>query len=154
MLRRPLESTDRGWPFGALILLSTDGHCFDGHRIALAEELARRAATAARNARQYAQRAALARDLQTGLLLPDLPEIPGAEPAAFYHPAGEGLEIGGDFYDVFARGDGSWAFILGDVCGRGATAATTHRAGPAHRPRRRPPCSTTRSTSSRPSTRR
>ncbi|MFF5856350.1 SpoIIE family protein phosphatase [Streptomyces sp. NPDC012751] len=116
---------DRGRPFGALTLLSTDGHCFDGHRIALAEELARRAATAARNARQYAQRAALARDLQTGLLLPDLPEIPGAELAAFYHPAGEGLEIGGDFYDVFARGDGSWAFILGDVCGRGATAATT-----------------------------
>ncbi|MET8944692.1 SpoIIE family protein phosphatase [Streptomyces sp. NPDC004542] len=116
---------DRGRPFGALTLLSTDGHCFDGHRVALAEELARRAASAAHNARQYAQRAALARDLQTGLLLPDLPDVPGAQLAAFYHPAGEGLEIGGDFYDVFARGDGSWAFILGDVCGRGARAATT-----------------------------
>ncbi|MFF9768306.1 SpoIIE family protein phosphatase [Streptomyces sp. NPDC014636] len=116
---------DRGRPFGALTLLSTDGHTFDGHRVALAEELARRAASAARNARQYTQRAALARDLQTGLLLPDLPEIPGAQLAAFYHPAGEGLEIGGDFYDVFPRGDGSWTFILGDVCGRGAMAATT-----------------------------
>ncbi|MET8225160.1 GAF domain-containing SpoIIE family protein phosphatase [Streptomyces sp. NPDC005301] len=116
---------DRGRPFGAVTLLSADGHSFDGHRIALAEELARRTASAARNARQYAQRAALARDLQTGLLLPDLPDIPGAELAAFYHPAGEGLEVGGDFYDVFERGDGSWAFILGDVCGRGATAATT-----------------------------
>ncbi|MFE3636612.1 SpoIIE family protein phosphatase [Streptomyces sp. NPDC059168] len=116
---------DRGRPFGALTLLSTDGHSFDGHRVALAEELARRAASATRSARQYAQRAALARDLQTGLLLPDLPEVPGARLAAFYHPAGEGLEIGGDFYDVFDRGDGSWAFILGDVCGRGAMAATT-----------------------------
>ncbi|MEG8277303.1 SpoIIE family protein phosphatase [Streptomyces sp. AHA2] len=116
---------DRGRPFGALTLLSTDGRPFDDHRVALAEELARRAASAARNARQYAQRAALARDLQTGLLLPDLPDIPGARLAAFYHPAGEGLEIGGDFYDVFPREDGSWAFILGDVCGRGATAATT-----------------------------
>ncbi|MFJ9732055.1 SpoIIE family protein phosphatase [Streptomyces sp. NPDC101171] len=116
---------DRGRPFGALTLLSTDGHSFDGHRVALAEELARRAASAARNARQYTQRAALARDLQTGLLLPDLPEVPGAQLAASYHPAGEGLEIGGDFYDVFDRGDGSWAFILGDVCGRGAMAATT-----------------------------
>ncbi|WP_369192953.1 GAF domain-containing SpoIIE family protein phosphatase [Streptomyces djakartensis] len=116
---------DRGRPFGALTLLSTGGHSFDGHRVALAEELARRAASAARNARQYAQRATLARDLQTGLLLPDLPDIPGARLAAFYHPAGEGLEIGGDFYDVFPREDGSWAFILGDVCGRGATAATT-----------------------------
>ncbi|MGV9420616.1 SpoIIE family protein phosphatase [Streptomyces sp. NPDC003674] len=116
---------DRGRPFGALTLLATDAHPFDGHRVALAEELARRAASAARNARQYEQSAALARDLQTGLLLPDLPRIPGARLAAFYHPAGEGLEIGGDFYDVFPRGDGSWAFILGDVCGRGAKAATT-----------------------------
>lgn len=116
---------NRGRPFGTLTLLSTDGHCIDGHRVALAEELARRAASAAHNARQYAQRATLARDLQTGLLLPDLPDVPGAQLAAFYHPAGEGLEIGGDFYDVFARGDGSWAFILGDVCGRGARAATT-----------------------------
>jgi serine phosphatase RsbU (regulator of sigma subunit) len=116
---------DRGRPFGVLSLFSTDGLWFDGHRIALAEELGRRAATAARNARQYAQRAALARDLQTGLLLPDLPDLPGAQLAACYHPAGEGLDIGGDFYDVFSRGDGSWAFILGDVCGRGAKAATT-----------------------------
>ncbi|MEU1037907.1 SpoIIE family protein phosphatase [Streptomyces sp. NPDC005907] len=116
---------DRGRPFGAVTLLSADGHSFDGHRIALAEELARRTASAARNARQYAQRAALARDLQTGLLLPDLPDVPGARLAAFYHPAGEGLEVGGDFYDVFERDDGSWAFILGDVCGRGAMAATT-----------------------------
>ncbi|WP_432117657.1 SpoIIE family protein phosphatase [Streptomyces sp. bgisy032] len=116
---------DRGRPFGALTLLSAPGHSFDGHRIALAEELARRAASAAHSARQYTQRAVLARDLQAGLLLPDLPDIPGAQLAAFYHPAGEGLDIGGDFYDVFPRDDGSWAFILGDVCGRGAKAATT-----------------------------
>ncbi|CAL9348045.1 SpoIIE family protein phosphatase [Streptomyces sp. enrichment culture] len=116
---------DRGRPFGVLSLFSTDHLPFDGHRIALAEEVARRAASAARNARQYAQRAAIARDQQSGLLLPGLPDIPGAQLAAFYHPAGEGLDIGGDFYDVFSRGDGSWAFILGDVCGRGARAATT-----------------------------
>ncbi|MEU4877103.1 SpoIIE family protein phosphatase [Streptomyces sp. NPDC021608] len=116
---------DRGRPFGVLSLFSTGRQSLDGHRIALAEEVARRAASAARNARQYAQRAGLARDLQSGLLLPDLPDIPGAQVAALYHPAGEGLDIGGDFYDVFSRDDGSWAFVLGDVCGRGAKAATT-----------------------------
>ncbi|MDF3301472.1 SpoIIE family protein phosphatase [Streptomyces tropicalis] len=116
---------DRGRTFGALTLLSTGDAVFDGHKVALAEELARRAASAARNARQYTQRVTLARDLQTGLLLPDLPAVPGAELAAHYHPAGEGLEIGGDFYDVFPLSDGSWAFLLGDVCGRGALAATT-----------------------------
>ncbi|TWD18017.1 serine phosphatase RsbU (regulator of sigma subunit) [Streptomyces sp. T12] len=116
---------DRERPFGVLSLFATDDASLDGHRIALAEEVARRAASAARNARQYAQRAALARDLQTGLLLPDLPDVPGAQLAALYRPAGQGLDIGGDFYDVFPRGDGSWSFVLGDVCGRGARAATT-----------------------------
>ncbi|MFJ8980326.1 SpoIIE family protein phosphatase [Streptomyces sp. NPDC102282] len=117
--------TDRGQTFATLTLLTTGDHVFDGHTVALAEELARRAATAAANARQYTQRATLARDLQAGLLLPDLPTLPGAELATYYHPAGEGLEIGGDFYDVFPLEDGSWAFMLGDVCGRGALAATT-----------------------------
>ncbi|MFC8224979.1 SpoIIE family protein phosphatase [Streptomyces sp. NPDC057287] len=116
---------DDGHTFGVLTLLATGDHIFDGHIVALAEELARRAASAARNSRQYTQRVALARDLQAGLLLPDLPVLPGAELATHYHPAGEGLEIGGDFYDVFPLEDGRWAFMLGDVCGRGAHAATT-----------------------------
>ncbi|MFF3215555.1 SpoIIE family protein phosphatase [Streptomyces sp. NPDC002886] len=116
---------DRGAVFGTMTLLSTGVHVFDGHAVALAEELARRASSAVRNARQYTQRAALARDLQAGLLLPELPAVPGTDVATYYHPAGEGLNIGGDFYDVFPLDDGRWAFLLGDVCGRGAIAATT-----------------------------
>ncbi|MGW8730700.1 SpoIIE family protein phosphatase [Streptomyces sp. NPDC055808] len=116
---------DRGTPLGAVTLLSTGEHAFDGHTVALAEELVRRAASAARNARQYNYRHALAHDLQAGLLLPDLPDVPGADVATYYHPAGEGLDVGGDFYDVFPLEDDRWAFLLGDVCGRGAIAATT-----------------------------
>lgn len=116
---------DRGRAFGTLTLLSTSENVFDGHTVALAEEVARRAASAALNARQYTQRAALARDLQAGLLLPEVPEVPGADVATYYHPAGEGLDVGGDFYDLFPLSDGRWAFLLGDVCGRGAMAATT-----------------------------
>ncbi|MEV7831691.1 GAF domain-containing SpoIIE family protein phosphatase [Streptomyces subrutilus] len=116
---------DRGEAFGVLTLLTTGEDAFDGHTVALAEELARRAASAALNARQYTQRAALTRDLQSGLLLPQVPTVPGTEIATYYHPAGEGLDVGGDFYDVFPLDDGTWAFMLGDVCGRGATAATT-----------------------------
>ncbi|MGW3991648.1 SpoIIE family protein phosphatase [Streptomyces sp. NPDC004830] len=116
---------DSGQIFGTLTLLTTGEDTFDGHTVALAEELARRAASAAQNARQYTQRVTLARDLQAGLLLPEVPHLPGARVATYYHPAGEGLDIGGDFYDVFPLGDDTWAFMLGDVCGRGATAATT-----------------------------
>ncbi|MGW7490666.1 SpoIIE family protein phosphatase [Streptomyces sp. NPDC054786] len=113
-----------GRTFGVLTLLATD-RPLDGHAIALAEELARRAASSADNAHQFSDRVQLARDLQAGLLPPELPRIPGADLAASYHPAGEGLEVGGDFYDVFPLPDDRWAFMIGDVCGRGALAATT-----------------------------
>ncbi|PBC80696.1 MULTISPECIES: GAF domain-containing SpoIIE family protein phosphatase [unclassified Streptomyces] len=114
----------RGRTFGVLTLLATD-RPLDGHAVALAEELARRAASSADNAHQFSDRVQLARDLQAGLLPPELPRIPGADLAAYYHPAGEGPEVGGDFYDVFPLPDDRWAFMIGDVCGRGALAATT-----------------------------
>ncbi|MGW3149677.1 SpoIIE family protein phosphatase [Streptomyces sp. NPDC001177] len=116
--------TTRGRTFGVLTLLDTDLP-LDGHTIALAQELARRAASSADNAHQFTDRVRLGRDLQAGLLPPELPTIPGAALAASYHPAGEGLEVGGDFYDVFPLPAGRWALMIGDVSGRGALAATT-----------------------------
>lgn len=67
--------------------------------------------------------AMLARTLQQSLLPPRLPRIPGVDLAARYHPAYEGVDIGGDFYDVFAVGD-DWILVVGDVCGKGAEAAS------------------------------
>ncbi|HEX7277978.1 MAG TPA: GAF domain-containing protein, partial [Acidimicrobiales bacterium] len=64
----------------------------------------------------------LARALQTSLLPPRLPEVPGIDLGARYHPALAGLEVGGDFYDVFDTG-GDWAVVIGDVCGKGPEAA-------------------------------
>jgi PAS domain S-box-containing protein len=70
-----------------------------------------------------AERSRIARVLQDSLLPPALPRPPGLELAATYQPAGDGHEIGGDFYDVFPLGDGRWALVLGDVSGKGAEAA-------------------------------
>lgn len=67
--------------------------------------------------------ATLARTLQESLLPPDLPLVRGVELASRYHPAGSGLDVGGDFYDVFQTGRGTWGVIVGDVCGKGAEAA-------------------------------
>ncbi|HET8952957.1 MAG TPA: SpoIIE family protein phosphatase, partial [Solirubrobacteraceae bacterium] len=91
--------------------------------LALLEDLGRRAALALDNARLYAERSAIATTLQRSLLPPDLPRIPGAQLAARYRASGEGIEIGGDFYDGFATGAGDWALVIGDVCGKGAEAA-------------------------------
>jgi sigma-B regulation protein RsbU (phosphoserine phosphatase) len=64
----------------------------------------------------------LATVLQQTLLPPRLPEVPGVDVAAYYHPASLD-EVGGDFYDLFRLPEGRWGFFLGDVCGKGAPAA-------------------------------
>ncbi|MFF0311132.1 SpoIIE family protein phosphatase [Streptosporangium sp. NPDC004379] len=61
--------------------------------------------------------------LQRPLLPPRLPEPPGVELAARYRPYGDGLQIGGDFYDAFPLPGERWAVALGDVCGKGPAAA-------------------------------
>jgi PAS domain S-box-containing protein len=65
----------------------------------------------------------VARTLQSSLLPPELPAIPGFELAARYRAAGQGNDVGGDFYDAFQTEDGKWALVLGDVMGKGPRAA-------------------------------
>ncbi|MFD3546952.1 SpoIIE family protein phosphatase [Streptomyces sp. NPDC058655] len=60
--------------------------------------------------------------LQKTLLPPVLADVPGLDVAAHYHIASAD-EVGGDFYDLFPLGSGTWGFFLGDVCGKGAAAA-------------------------------
>jgi phosphoserine phosphatase RsbU/P len=66
---------------------------------------------------------ALARTLQSTLIPPSPPDVPGLEVSAAYRPAGDGEEVGGDFYDIFQIGTGDWVVVLGDVCGKGVDAA-------------------------------
>jgi serine phosphatase RsbU (regulator of sigma subunit) len=89
----------------------------------LAEELAGRCGLALDNARLFRERSRIARTLQESLLPPMLPELPGLDLAARFRAAGEGLEVGGDFYDLFETGDSGWAVAIGDVCGKGSEAA-------------------------------
>ena len=96
----------------------------DAEALALFEDLARRAALALDNARLYEERDQVARTLQRSLLPGELPDVPGVDLAARYLAAGDGNEVGGDFYDCFATGGGDWALVIGDVCGKGAEAAT------------------------------
>jgi anti-sigma regulatory factor (Ser/Thr protein kinase) len=87
-------------------------------------ELVRRAGLAVDNARLYEEQASAATALQASLLPSDLPTIPHLELAATYHAASPGLSVGGDFYDAFQLEDGSCVAVIGDVCGKGAEAAS------------------------------
>ena len=61
--------------------------------------------------------------LQRSLLPRALPDVLGTELCGRYVPASESLEIGGDFYDATALGDGRLVITIGDVAGHGVLAA-------------------------------
>ncbi|MGP4029070.1 SpoIIE family protein phosphatase [Actinomadura sp. 3N407] len=121
----------RGRRIGTIVIGRPSGDRFPRSAIELAEELSRRAALAVDNARLFSAQTAMSSALQRSLLPPGIPEIPGLEVAVVYEPAGEGSEVGGDFYDVFESGRrpggpaaaSHWRFAIGDVCGTGPEAA-------------------------------
>ena len=80
---------------------------------------------AAENRRLYAEQRGIAQTLQHALLPEALPEAPGIESSARYDAGEEGLEIGGDWYDLIEQGEGRMLLVVGDVSGRGLRAATT-----------------------------
>ncbi|GAA2123787.1 SpoIIE family protein phosphatase [Actinomadura napierensis] len=121
----------RGRRIGSIVIGRPAADRFQRSAIELAEELSRRAALAVDNARLFSAQTAMSSALQRSLLPPGIPEIPGLEVAVVYEPAGEGSEVGGDFYDVFESGvrpggpqpASRWRFAIGDVCGTGPEAA-------------------------------
>ena len=115
----------RGRTVGALVLGALDPERrFGDEELLLAEDLGRRAALALDNARLYEQQRAVADTLQASLLPEALPQVEGLALATRYRPAGDGMEIGGDFYDAFPVDGGALALTIGDVTGKGARAAS------------------------------
>lgn len=117
----PLVARNR--VIGMLTLGKPSDDHFRQEILELAEDLSRRAALALDNARLYSERTAISQSLQRSLLPPELPHVPGVEVEVIYRAAGEGNEVGGDFYDLFPIRDGAYGFAIGDVCGTGPEAA-------------------------------
>ena len=110
------------WILGAFGLLLTLGAAM------LVERLTRRRmdaeGLAIENARLYAEQRSVAQTLQHSLLAEAFPEIEGLEFAARYVAGVEGIDIGGDWYDVVRLDNGNILIVVGDVSGRGLEAAT------------------------------
>lgn len=62
----------------------------------------------------------MAQKAQTFMLSRRLPEVPGLDLAAFSIPA---KDVGGDYYDFFLLDSGHLGFAIGDVSGKGLSAA-------------------------------
>jgi GAF domain-containing protein/anti-sigma regulatory factor (Ser/Thr protein kinase) len=101
----------------------------DGHApltpadVSQLEELAGRLALALDGARLLRQQTEISHTLQRSLLPSSLPQVPGAQVAVRYLPGAEGVDVGGDFYDVIPLPSGRIGLVVGDVMGRGVRAA-------------------------------
>jgi serine phosphatase RsbU (regulator of sigma subunit) len=80
---------------------------------------------AAENREMYTEQRSIAQTLQHALLPDTLPEFDGLQVGARYVPAASGIDVGGDWYDVVAAGDGQVLVMIGDVSGHGLRAAMT-----------------------------
>lgn len=119
----PLRAREGARQLGLLEVADKTGGEFSANDEAIIVQLAQMAAVALENLWLYEREHQIALALQESLLPLQLPEIAGLELAARYRAAGDGNEVGGDFYDVVEVGSGRWLLVIGDVCGKGAQAA-------------------------------
>ncbi|MCW2814860.1 MAG: histidine kinase [Nocardioides sp.] len=68
---------------------------------------------------------AIADELQRSLLSTVPPGLDALDVATYYQAAGDGAQVGGDWYDCIDLGSGRVALAIGDVMGRGIRAAAT-----------------------------
>lgn len=93
--------------------------------VELAEQLALQVSLMMAKAQRYELEASTSHTLQTALLPPPPPQVPGVSVAVRYLAATHGVEIGGDFYDMAPLPGDHVAIAVGDVVGHDLIAAAT-----------------------------
>ncbi|WP_460111141.1 PP2C family protein-serine/threonine phosphatase [Streptomyces sp. YKOK-J1] len=111
-----------GRPVGTCVLAYAEPRAFPADERAVLTSLGGLIAQALERAVLYDAKHRLAQGLQESLLPHSLARLPGIEAAARYLPATQGMEIGGDFYDLVPTGPRA-AAVIGDVQGHNVTAA-------------------------------
>ncbi len=127
-----------GQTIGVLNVTSSWEHAFSADDVGAISTAALMIGSFVQNVRAYEEEAA-ARAKIEGLasrltehvhllqqaLLPRKPvSVPGYRIATTFIPGGEGVEIGGDFFDVFDTRDGRIGLLIGDVTGKGIPSAS------------------------------
>ncbi|MFI5754606.1 SpoIIE family protein phosphatase [Streptomyces sp. NPDC051569] len=131
----PIASGKRGWAFMPLIASGHTIGCYvvsfseprhvNGEERALLTTLSGLVAQAVERARLFDREHTRAQALQRGLLPHALPSLHAVTAAARYQPASEGIEVGGDWYDVIPLSGSRVALVIGDVMGHGLSEAAT-----------------------------
>ncbi|WP_060886330.1 SpoIIE family protein phosphatase [Streptomyces caniscabiei] len=124
LLAVPLRA--RGTTLGVVVLArARRPERYTSDDLALAEELAARAAVCVDNARRYVRERATALTLQHSLLPRRLPSQSAVEVAHRYLPADSRAGVGGDWFDVIPLSGSRVALVVGDVVGHGLQSSAT-----------------------------
>ncbi|MET7637324.1 SpoIIE family protein phosphatase [Streptomyces sp. NPDC005438] len=129
----PPQDWEQAWAF--LPLVTEEGtvgvcalgfdrpHDFGEEDRGLCESVAGVLAQALDRSRTLDQRRGQMTELQRMMLPRRVPELDGVDLVVRYLPGSEGLEVGGDWYDVVPLPDGRVLLVIGDVQGHSAQAA-------------------------------
>ncbi len=114
----------RGEPIGALAVFFVDERPEPSAEDAeLIRSFAQQAGVALERARTYEIEHEAAITLQRNLMPENLSHEPKVEVVGRYLPATQGVHVGGDWYDLVDRPDGTVALAVGDIAGHGLPAA-------------------------------
>jgi PAS domain-containing protein len=108
---------------GTMVFLHPEAGYFTEGDVRLARSIGASTGVAIENAKHHEQQRLAARAFQRELLPDSTATVAGAEVCVRYHPGRDGIDVGGDWYDVIDLGDDRVGFAVGDVCGHGLTAA-------------------------------
>jgi PAS domain S-box-containing protein len=109
---------------GTVTLVSAgSGRRFSEKDLGLAEQLAEQVGSVVSRARAYDRERRISHQLQRSLLPDAIANVDGWDIAARYRPAAQGVEVGGDWYDVIQVSDTLVALVVGDVEGHDLGAA-------------------------------
>jgi len=110
-------------PVGGLYLVYDAPRGFDEDDRAYLQALAGQCTMAVARARMHEREHRQVVSLQEAILPKRLPQLEGVDAAFRYIPGSLDTEVGGDWYDLFGFPDRRIGFVVGDVIGKGITAA-------------------------------
>ncbi|MER6136233.1 SpoIIE family protein phosphatase [Streptomyces sp. NPDC001815] len=119
----PLIASDH--PVGVCVISFDRPRAFTGEERTLLVALSGLVAQAVERARLFDAEHVRAQELQRGLLPRALPSVPACTSAARYLPAQQGMDVGGDWYDIIPLSGDRVALVIGDVMGHGTPEAAT-----------------------------
>ena len=114
----------RGEPIGALAVFFREGSAEPSSEdTELIRSFAQQAGVALERARMYEVEHEAAVTLQRNLMPEELAHESSIDVVGRYLPATRGVHVGGDWYDLVDRPDGTVALAVGDIAGHGLPAA-------------------------------